>query len=86
MIKNREYYYPRFALTIDKHMISFIGRLKDLVYEISKPTKWGFRPYIMADNETEFIYCFNLFEDLEESINGIVLKLILEFMNLLKKK
>ena len=36
-------------MTIDERMISWKGRSDLEKYEPLKPTKWGFRPYILAD-------------------------------------
>ena len=43
-------------------MISYRGRAENIVYEISKSTKWGFRPYVLVDLNTGFTYCFKLLD------------------------
>ena len=37
-------------------MISYRGRADNVVYEISKPTKWGFRSYILIGLNASFTY------------------------------
>ena len=70
------YYYPSTFLTIDERMISFRGRSKDIVYEITKPVKWGFRPYALTDAQTGYTYFFKLLEELEDNEKGKMYELI----------
>ena len=49
MENSRKYFYPGTYITIDERMISYRGRAENIVYEISNPTKWGFRPYVLAN-------------------------------------
>ena len=58
MENSRKYFYPGTYITIDERMISYRGRAENIVYEISKPTKLGFSPYVLADLNTGFTYCF----------------------------
>ena len=78
------YYYPSTFLTIDERMISYRGRAKNVVFEITKPVKWGFRPYVLADVQTGYSYCFKLLEDLEDNEKGKMFGLIKEFMGIVK--
>ena len=63
MENSRKYFYPGTYITIDERMISYRGRAENIVYEISKPTKWGFRAYVLADLNTGFTHCFKLLND-----------------------
>jgi len=66
-------------------MISFMGKNGNVVYKNSKPIKWGFRPYDLADLYTGYTYCFKLLEDLYNNEFGKMYNLIIfEFMNKLK--
>ena len=47
MNNSRKYSYPSTYLIIDKSMISYIGKSSDFIFESSKSTKWGFRPYVL---------------------------------------
>ena len=44
-------------------MISYRDRAENIVYEISNPTKWGFRPYALTDLNTGFNYWFKLLNE-----------------------
>ena len=61
-------------------MIFFRGRSKDIVYEVTKQVKWGFRQYVLADAQTGYIYCFKLLEELEDNEKGKMYGLIQEFI------
>ena len=50
------YYYPSTFLILDERMISYRGRAKNVVFEITKPVKWGFRPYVLTDAQTGYSY------------------------------
>ena len=70
MANSRKYFQPGTYITIDERMISYRGRAENIVYEISKPTKWGFRAYILEDLNTGFTYFFKLLDE----INTIIQK------------
>lgn len=44
-------------------MNSFKGRNENVVYETTKTTKWGFRPYVLADLNCDYTYFFKLLEN-----------------------
>ena len=89
MENSRKYFYPGTYITIDERMISYRDRAENIVYEISKPTKWGFRPYVLADLNTGFTYCFKLLNDNEidenykDDKNGKIFNLVIEFLKCL---
>ena len=64
-------------------MISYRGRAENIIYEISKQTKWGFRPYV-ADLNIGFTYCFKLLngseidENYKDDKNGKMFILVIE--------
>ena len=66
MQKAKLYFSPGTIVTIDERMVSYRGRSNDIVYEASKPVKWGFRPYVLADLNTGYIFEIKLLEQLEE--------------------
>lgn len=86
MLKSQKYYYPGTCVTIDERMISFKGKSKFVVYEPSKPTKYGFRPYVLSDYKSGYTYALQLLEDLDE-INDTskIYNLVMNLMNTLNK-
>jgi len=52
------------SVTIDERMISWQGRSNLVKYEPMKPTKWGFKPYVLAD-KNRYSYHTSLIENLE---------------------
>ena len=52
-------------------MISFRGRTKFIVYDSSKPTKWGYRPYVLSDKKTGYTISMKLLQNLEENEENI---------------
>ena len=65
-------------------MISYKGRAKNIVYEITKPIKWWFRSYVLADLNTGFTYCFKLLngndENYKDDKSGKIFNLFIEFL------
>ena len=85
MNNSRKYYYPSTYLTIDECMISYRGKSSDIVFESSKPTKWGFRPYVLSDASTGYTFCFKLLEELEDNKFGKMYGLVTEFLDIIWK-
>ena len=59
------YHYPTKSICVDERMISFKGTSDLVKYEPSKPTKWGFRAYILASCDSNYTYDFDICPDLE---------------------
>lgn len=77
------HYYPGTYVTIDERMISFRGNFyfpgcsEYGVYDRCKPTKWGFRPYLLADHKFGYTYYMRLLEDLQDGENCKMHELIM---------
>lgn len=50
-------------------MISFRGRSNLVKYESNKPTKYGFRPYVLADAIDGYTYEFYLCDEIQKKEN-----------------
>ena len=50
------YFSPGVIVTLDKRMISYRGRSYGKVYEASKPVKFGFQSYVLADLNTGYSF------------------------------
>jgi len=86
MSKSQKYYYPGTSVTIDERMISYKGKSRFVVYEPAKPTRYGFRPYVLSDHKSGYTYALQLLEDLEESNDGSkIYNLVMNFMNCLNR-
>ena len=85
MKNSRKYYYPCTYLTIDEGIISYRWKSINIVYEGSKPTKSGFRPYVLSDDLTGYTYCFKLLEELEDNNFGKMYGLVTEFLDIIRK-
>jgi hypothetical protein len=55
--KFREYYIPGRNTCIDESIIGFKERVIFKCFNPKKPTKWGFRVYVLADSVTLDITC-----------------------------
>ena len=83
--KSQKYYYPGTCVTIDERMISYKGKSKFVVYEPAKPTRYGFRPYVLSDYKSGYTYALQLLEDLEENTDGSkIYNLVMSLMNCVK--
>ena len=86
MIKSQNYYYPGTCVTIDERMISYKGKSRFVVYEPAKPTRYGFRPYVLSDYKSGYTYQLQLLENLEENDDGSkIYNLVIDFMKSLNK-
>ena len=62
MQKAKLYFSPGTIATIDERMVSYRGRSNDIVYEVSKPVKWGFGLYVLADLNASYRFEIKLLE------------------------
>ena len=72
MEKSRKYYEPSGVVTIDERMISYRGRCKYIMHDPSKPTSWGFKPYILSDYKSGYTYGFELFDDFDDEGKDLI--------------
>ncbi len=56
--KESALYIPGSHLANDERMVSYRGRHKAVVYEMTKLVKWGFRPFILGDSDNGYTYCW----------------------------
>jgi hypothetical protein len=48
------YYQPGQSLSVDESMIKFKGRIYFRQYMPAKPTKWGFKKFVLCDSKTGY--------------------------------
>ena len=82
---SQQYYYPSTGVTIDERMVSYQGRSDYLYYCQAKPTKWGFKPYVLSDFKSGYTYSMNVLENIDTTEDGKMYNLIKNMMNDLKK-
>ena len=56
MQKAKLYFSLGTIVIIDERMVTYRGRSIDMDNEASKPVKWGFRPYVLADLNTGYTF------------------------------
>lgn len=57
---SRKHYTPTKSLSLDESMIAFKGRHKFKVYMLRKPTKHGFKAYVLAESSTGFALAWEM--------------------------
>jgi len=82
---SQKYYYPSTGVSIDERMVSYQGRSDYLYYCQAKPTKWGFKPYVLADYKSGYTYGMNVLENIDTSEDGKMYNLVKGLMNDLKE-
>ena len=86
---SQKYYYPSTGVSIDERMVSYKGRSDYLYYCQSKPTKWGFKPYVLSDFKSGYTYGMNVLENIETKNNskedGKMYNLVKNLMSELKE-
>ncbi|KAJ8356523.1 hypothetical protein SKAU_G00193170 [Synaphobranchus kaupii] len=58
----RAYYHPHWNLAIDERMVASKARHGMKQYLKDKPTKWGFKLFVLADSKTGYT-CYHVFVD-----------------------
>ena len=59
--KWQRYFVLDKRISIDERMIKFRGRIGFLQFIRSKPTKWGFKAFILADCQTGYTYAMKIY-------------------------
>lgn len=60
--KFKKYFQPGKQIAIDEKMIKFTGRNKMKQFLKDKPTKWGFKVFVLADSVTGYVYALKIYE------------------------
>ena len=82
---SQKYYYPSTGVSIDERMVSYKGRSDYLYYCQAKPTKWGFKPYVLSDFKSGYTYGMNVLENIDVNDKGKMYNLVKNLMNELKE-
>lgn len=72
IVVSRSLYNPEKVLTVDEAMIKFNGRSKLKVYMPLKPTKYGFKAYILAEASSGFVLNWQLHNGKRNSLISIL--------------
>lgn len=69
----RTYYVPGMQVSIDERMVAFKGRCGMKQYIKNKPTKRGFKIWVLADSKTGYTYTFEIYtgKRLTKTKNGL---------------
>jgi len=77
-------YTPHQAVTVDKAMIPFKGRLNFKQYMKNKPTKWGIKVFVLCDATNGYIYRMQIYKGKSMESNyevGLCSRVVLELMD-----
>lgn len=82
------YYVPVQAISIDERMVAFKGRVGMKQYIKDKPTKWGFKLWVLADSSTGYTYKFSIYtgKRLTKTIHGLGYDVVMDLMQGLFKQ
>jgi hypothetical protein len=65
---SRKYYIPERHLSVDEGMIKFTGRHNFKQYMPNKPTKYGFKVYMLSESVSWYIYSYELYQASQKSL------------------
>lgn len=57
----KAYFVPKQNISIDERMVAFKGRIGMKQYIKDKPTKWGFKLWILASSDSGYTYKFQVY-------------------------
>ena len=83
-LKSKEACYLGQNLAIDESMVAFKGRHQMKQYMPMKPTKWGFKYFVLADSGTGYAYNWELFSE-KKCTNFSPYNIVLRLMEGLQK-
>ncbi|KAJ8277295.1 hypothetical protein GJAV_G00073640 [Gymnothorax javanicus] len=66
----RAFYQPRQQLSIDERMVATKGRFGMKQYMKAKPTKWGFKLFVLSDSSNGYTCDFNMYTGKQKSQSG----------------
>ena len=69
----KTYFVPGQNISIDERMVAFKGRIGMKQYIKDKPTKWGFKLWILASSDSGYTYKFQVYtgKRLTQTQNGL---------------
>ena len=77
--KYKRFFQPGPEITIDEKMIKFHGRSKFKQFLKDKPTKWGFKIFILADSVSGYVHSWKMYEGKEDKpVKNLIQKIVLE--------
>lgn len=79
----KTYYVPGMPVSIDERMVAFKGRCGMKQYIKNKPTKWGFKIWVLADSKTGYTYTFEIYtgKRLTKTKNGLGYDVVMGLMH-----
>ncbi|XP_030646870.1 piggyBac transposable element-derived protein 4-like [Chanos chanos] len=66
----RAYYHPHQNLSIDERMVASKARIGMKQHMKDKPTKWGFKLFVLADSSSGYTCDFNIYEGKSKTQSG----------------
>ena len=79
----KAYFVPRRNISIDERMVAFKGRIGMKQYIKDKPTKWGFKLWILASSDSGYTFKFDVYtgKRLTQTTHGLGYDVVMSLMD-----
>ena len=79
----KTYFVPGQNISIDERMVAFKGRIGMKQYIKDKPTKWGFKLWVLASSDSGYTYKFQVYtgKRLTQTNNGLGYDVVMGLMD-----